>query len=101
MLFLIGLIVMEIIADVFAKEYGNQQRTQFFVLSLLSYVLANTSWLIYMAKDNKLIIGANIFSVSTAITATMIGYCFYHETITIQQTIGVILGFISIVLIVQ
>jgi len=99
MWFLVGLIALEIVADIFAKEWGNRQRAQFFVLSLLAYVLANTSWLMFMMKENKLIIGANIFSISTGIIATIIGYAFYGETLTVHQFVGVVLGTISLGLI--
>jgi drug/metabolite transporter (DMT)-like permease len=43
--------------------------------------------------------GAIIFSVSSAVIATIIGLYFYHEKITGYQTAGIVLGLISLVLI--
>jgi drug/metabolite transporter (DMT)-like permease len=43
--------------------------------------------------------GANIFSVSTALIATVIGFYFYHEKLNNFQLAGVMLGIVSLYLI--
>ena len=95
---LLGLIGFEIIADIFAKEYSLKGGL-FWVLPLLCYIIANSFWLYSIRHGSGLARGANIFSVSTAIAATMIGFYFYHEKLGTLQMIGIFLGLISLVLI--
>jgi multidrug transporter EmrE-like cation transporter len=98
MIFLLGLIIMEIVADVCAKQFGIGHRALWFVAALAGYVLANSSWLLYMKAENKLSVGANIFSVSTGIIAAIIGCWFYGEIMTARQIAGVVLGIVSLAL---
>ena len=98
MWFLFGLIALESIADIFAKKYGMEQKAKWFILSLMGYVLANASWLMYMVRHNKLAWSANVFSVSSGILAVIIGVYFYGEVLTITQMLGIILGVISLCL---
>ncbi len=94
------LIFFEAIADIFAKEWSLGNRSIFYaVVSLLAYLLANTSWLIALKYGSGLARGAIIFSVASAILASVIGLVFYREHLTAVQGIGVALGIVSIFLI--
>ena len=97
--YLFLLIVFEIVADVFAKQYSIENKMLFFIIALFFYVIANVSWLISMNKKSQLAISANIFSVSTGLIALLIGCLLYGESITVRQLAGIILGIISIILI--
>jgi glucose uptake protein GlcU len=95
-----GLIVFEVIADVFAKEWSLRNFPILFaVLSLLSYLIANTFWLFALKNGSGLARGAVIFSVSTAILATLVGLVFYREQTTTFQLIGMGIGLLSLVFI--
>lgn len=96
--FLLGLIVFEIVADVFAKEYSLKPAPLRGVLALSFYVAANTSWLLSLRIKSALAQGANIFSVSTGIIAAVIGVWFYGEALEPRQYAGIALGAVSLAL---
>src|SRR3989338_7767031 len=94
------LIVFELIADIFAKEWSLGKRSvSYAVLALLSYMLANTSWLIALKNGSGLARGAILFSVASAILASGIGLIFYKEHLSAIQIAGVLIGIVSIFLI--
>jgi uncharacterized membrane protein len=98
---LVVLIFFEAIADIFAKEWSLGNRSFVYaILSLVAYLLANSSWLIALKYGSGLARGAIIFSVASAILASIIGLIFYKEQLTAIQLIGVFIGVISIILIV-
>lgn len=88
------------IADVFAKEWSLGQRSIVYAgLALLAYMLANTSWLIALKYGLGLARRAILFSVASAILATIIGLVFYKEHLSPIQLVGVLLGVFSLFLI--
>jgi len=94
------LIFFEAIADIFAKEWSLGNRSIFYAgASLLAYLLANTSWLIALKHGSGLARGAIIFSVASAILASVIGIVFYKEHLSTVQILGILLGIVSIFLI--
>lgn len=98
-LFVSILIIFEILADIFAKEYSIKERALFYTMSIGCYMLANVAWLESMRRGMELSKGGLIFSVGTAITAVVIGKYFYHEEVSRLQMSGMLLGIVSLVLI--
>ena len=64
-----------------------------------SYMIANIFWLFALKNGAGLARGVIIFSVTTAIVASMIGIYFYHESLNKIQMTGIILGVLSLALI--
>jgi multidrug transporter EmrE-like cation transporter len=95
---LFGLIFMEIVADIFAKEYSLKGGWLWFG-AITSYVIANSFWLYSIKHGAGLARGASIFAVSTAVVATIIGVYFYKENLGTAQLVGIFLGVISLALI--
>ncbi len=95
---LIGLILFEIVADIFAKEYSLKGGWLWFG-AIASYVIANSFWLYSIKHGAGLARGATIFSVSTAVIATIIGVYFYHEQLKPLQLAGVSVGILALILI--
>jgi len=94
------LILFEAIADILAKEWSLGSRSIFYaVVALIAYMLANTSWLISLRYGSGLARGAIIFSVASAVLASIIGIIFYKESLSIVQIAGIALGVVSITLI--
>ena len=94
------LIFFEMVADIFAKEWSLGNRSLFYaVLSLFAYLLANTSWLIALRYGSGLARGAIVFSVASAILASLIGIIFYKEHLSHIQIAGIVIGIVSIILI--
>jgi len=90
------LIIFELIADVFAKEYSLRASPHLAVFALLAYVIANSFWLFALRNGAGLARGAIIFGVGQGIIAVMLGILWYKETYSQTTTIGMILGFLSI-----
>ena len=94
------LIFFEAIADILAKEWSLGNRSIIYAaLSLLAYLLANSSWLIALKYGSGLARGATIFSVASAVLAVIIGLVFYKEHLSSIQLTGVVLGIFAILLI--
>ena len=80
-LFFLGLIIFEIIADIFAKEFSLNSKYWLFGLAIICYVIANASWLISLQHNSELARMANLFSVSTGLIAAIIGIFVYGENL--------------------
>lgn len=93
------LIVFELVADVFAKEYSLKGNWYFWLGAIVAYMIANIFWLSSIKNGSGLARGAIIFSVGSAVVAMILGIYFYNETFTRTQIFGLILGVVSITLI--
>jgi len=97
---LIILILVEALADIFAKEWSLGGRSFLWaILALLAYLVANSSWLVALKYGSGLARGAIIFSVASAILASIIGLVFYKENLSTIQITGVVIGILAIALI--
>ncbi|HPI67249.1 MAG TPA: SMR family transporter [bacterium] len=97
--FLSLLILFEIIADILAKEWSLKTGLVWAVGAILAYVIANTFWLFALKNGSGLARGAVIFSVVSAVFASLIGIILYKEYLTKIQLVGIFLGIISVALI--
>ncbi len=97
--FIALLIAFELVADFFAKEYSLSGGSIFWLAAIASYIIANIFWLTAMKDGSGLIRGANIFSVGSAIMATLLGYYFFQEKISNLQFVGVVMGIFALILI--
>jgi drug/metabolite transporter (DMT)-like permease len=93
------LVFFEMVADIFAKNWSLRGGWYLAGLSLLSYMLANVFWLFALKNGSGLTKGAIIFSISSAVVATILGVFFYKEDLSIIQMIGVFLGLVSLIFI--
>jgi drug/metabolite transporter (DMT)-like permease len=97
-LFLLGLILFESLADIFAKEFSIHNRPWLAVVAIMLYVLANSSWLLSLRNQSTLAISANIFSIASGLIALLIGVYMYGEILSNKQLLGVVLGLVSLAL---
>lgn len=93
------LIVFEMVADIFAKEWQLRGGTWRWVGALGSYLIANSFWLFALKNGSGLARGGLIFAVSCAVMAVVIGIFMYREDVTRIQMLGIGLGLISLCLI--
>lgn len=93
------LILFEVVADIFAKEYALKGHWWLWLSAILGYIVANTFWLWSIRTGSGLARGAIIFSVGSAILAVIIGLYFYGEHTNKIQILGMILGALSLTLI--
>ncbi len=98
-IFIPFLILCELIADILAKEYSLKGNWYFWVGAAVAYFVGTLFWLLTIKHGSGLARGAIIFSVGTAIAATIVGVVFYSETTNKIQIIGMVLGALSLALI--
>lgn len=91
------LVAFELLADIFAKQFGITGKVIFGVLSILGYVLANLAWLFSLRNGAELSKGSIIFSALSGVGAVLIGLFLYHEKVNGYQLIGLILGIAAII----
>ena len=96
---IIFLIIFEVIADIFSKEYALKGHWWFWILAISGYIIANIFWLWSIRNGSGLARGAVIFSVGSAIGAVILGLFFYGEVTNKIQFFGMILGAFSLILI--
>jgi multidrug transporter EmrE-like cation transporter len=94
------IIATEAVADIAAKEYQLKAGWLRFGGAISAYVLANIFFLIALRYGAGLTKGAILFSVGSAILAILIGLVLYEETVSTMQYMGILLGFIAIILLV-
>ena len=99
LVFLGLVIICEIVADVFSKEWSLKPHFYFLIGGIGFYLIANMAWLFSLKYGSGLARGVSIFSVSCTILAIIIGVVFYKEEVSSLQVIGMILGVIALVLI--
>lgn len=93
------LIVFELVADVFAKEYSLNNTYFLWFAAIISYVIANAFWLNAIKNGSGLGKGAIIFSVASAVVATALSIFIYKEDVSKIQLIGMLLGLTSLIFI--
>lgn len=94
---LLVLVAFELLADIFARQFGTTGKVIFGVLSILGYVLANLAWLFSLRQGAQLSTGSVLFSALSGAGAVAIGLFVYHEKVNPYQVIGLILGLVAIV----
>jgi multidrug transporter EmrE-like cation transporter len=96
--FILVLVAFELVADIFAKQFGLTGKVLFGVLSILGYVLANIAWLFSLRNGAQLGKGSILFSALSSVGAVLLGVFVYHEKVNSYQLIGVVLGIAAIIL---
>ncbi len=93
------LVLFEVIADIFSKEYALKGHWWLWISAIIGYVIANSFWLWGIRSGSGLARGAVIFSVASAIVAVIIGLYFYGEQTNKVQIAGMVIGALSLILI--
>ena len=97
----VGLVLFEVIADIFAKEWSLPKTNPWwcFVFAVTAYLIANMFWLFAIKYGSGLAKGATLFSVATALVASCIGIFYYKEQLNHIQIAGIVIGVISLTMI--
>jgi multidrug transporter EmrE-like cation transporter len=94
-------ILIELMADVLAKEWSLHDRWFFSFGAIACYIACNVIWLYSLRYGAGLTRGASIFSIATMSTATLVGILVFKEPFTLRILLGIVLGGIAIALIGQ
>jgi multidrug transporter EmrE-like cation transporter len=97
-LWLALLVVFEVAADVFAKEYSLTRSRLHAASALALYVACNSCWLAALCRGSGLARGAILFSVASAVLAVALGVLVYRESLTTANSAGLLLGVVALVL---
>lgn len=76
------LVIFELIADLFAKQWSLTRQPVLFVLALVAYVTANSCWLFALRNGAGLARGAVLFGVGSGAVAVVLGVWWFHEKAT-------------------
>lgn len=98
-IFLALVVIFELAADVFSKEWSLNSRYCYLAGAIIFYLVSNLAWLLSLKYGSGLARGVTIFSVAGAIIAIAIGVLFYKEQATRLQAAGMVLGLASLALI--
>ncbi len=90
--------LFETLADIFAKEWQLAGRGIKLGCALLFYTLASSFWLIALKSGSGLARGVLLFSVMCAVAGTFVGLVLFKEELSRLQGIGMLVGFLAIVL---
>lgn len=93
------LILFELIADIFSKEWTLRGHWMLWTGAVLAYLTANIFWLFALRGGLGLARGGMIFAVACAILAVVLGIIFYKEETNIIQLVGMGIGIVSLILI--
>jgi len=96
--FLVLLILFELLADIFAKQWALSGSWSRWAVAIAAYLAANVAWLISMRKGMPLSRGAMIFSVASALLALFVGAVLYKEPVGKSEMFGAVLGVIALIL---
>ena len=90
--------ILEVIGDILFKEWAIHNKNLFLVLGIVFYMIATIFWA-FSLKYQDLSKAVVIFAVLTLIIGVLVGVFFYKESLTTLNTIGIILGLASVILI--
>ncbi|MGI9118375.1 MAG: hypothetical protein ACR2IQ_02410 [Minisyncoccia bacterium] len=96
---LVGLIILEALADYFAGGFATNGKIIWAITSLLCYIFANISWLVSIRNGSGLAKGAAIFAISSVLLGAAIGILVYNEHLSVLQYIGIGVGVVALALI--
>lgn len=92
--------VISVIGDTFfgyAAKSGPGYNLKWFFLGWIIYGLSAIAW-VFGYKHEKFAVVATLYSVFLVLLSVLIGYLVFKEKLTLGQFLGVILGFLSLVL---
>ncbi|OGZ66131.1 MAG: hypothetical protein A3C58_00650 [Candidatus Staskawiczbacteria bacterium RIFCSPHIGHO2_02_FULL_34_10] len=102
-LYIIFVSIVTVIGDILLKIAGNSdQRTsiKYFIYGMLLYLITGVGWF-FALKFFKLSSIGVIYGITTVIFLVIIGVLFFQEKLNIMETIAVVMGIISILLLMR
>lgn len=86
-----------ITGDYFAKYWSINQKTIFFIISFSVYAIAGIFYIPTLLREG-LVITSIIWSVLCAAGFIVVGLLIFKESLSVFQTIGIVLGVLSIII---
>jgi len=92
------LLLCELTADFLGKKWTLRKKSILFAASLSFYVIGNAFWLYAIMNGVGLARGAILFGVGQEIASVLMGIIYFKESLNNKQKIGMLLGFITIII---
>ncbi len=92
------LILAYTIGDILSKEYSFNRSVAYLIGVLMCYTSTTLVWLYAVSKGLEIGRGSMLFAIVSTITGLVVGYTLYNESLTTIQTIGLVFGLLSIIL---
>jgi len=86
------------IGEYFSKSWALQPTIEKAIVLVIMYVLGTVAWLPAIYRGQIISIVGTIWSVMSLLTTLFVGIVIFHETLTLNQLIGMIMAFLSIIL---
>jgi len=84
--------------EFFSKRFALVPGVGLFLLIILVDVLSVTAWLPAIFERSQLSVTGVIWSVISLMLTVVIGVLFFQERLTLLQSLGLLAGFVSVVL---
>ena len=97
-LFLLGSLVFYAGGEYVSKLYSLNQNCRLFMLAVFMYAVNSALWLPALSAGKSLTIVSTIWNLSYMMTAPFIGLVLFREGITGLQGLGLVLGFVAMIL---
>jgi hypothetical protein len=99
-LFLFCGMVIYTLGDYFSKVFSNTNSFWMGFIAFALYSLSGLAWLAGIERYNHIAILGTIWIVFMSISSPFVGIVIFKEgiTLTLQQIIGIVVGFVSILL---
>lgn len=95
---IIAATALEILADIFFKQWADLNRTWLLILGLALYSAGTVFWA-FSLRQETLSRAISIFTLTNLIIITLVGVYFFKEDLSLLNKVGILLGIASIVLI--
>lgn len=86
-----------VVGDFFAKYWSIHQRTAFFVLALIGYLISSLFYIPTLLREG-LVVTSVIWSLLSIMGFLFIGLAVFKEQLTLSQIVGVALGVVALVI---
>ncbi len=94
--FILLLVVAELAANAFAKQFALHGRLSTAAFSILGFIAANIAWLFALRTGVGIGKGFIVGAVLSGIGTVLLGVLVYHERVSSTALIGVVLGIVAI-----
>lgn len=92
----VGLILIELLADTFGKSYSISGKSWQYVSALACFIICNVFWLDALRSGSGLARGGTLFCILASLGVVLIGVLGYKEPFSKYQILGAFLGIVSI-----
>lgn len=90
-------VLFEVVSDALFKQWSNTNRVSWLVVGMLLYVASTAFWA-FSLKYQNLSTAIVVFTITNLLAVLMVGRLVFHETLSWQAKLGVLLGIVSVAL---